>query len=51
MICPGRNDYRIPIFRHMLLFPFENKSRFTLLNAEELIDFGVNLIADFFARL
>jgi len=51
VIGPGGHDHRIPIFCSMLLFAIEYEGRFTLLDAEELVDFRVDLIANLFAGL
>jgi hypothetical protein len=51
MIGSRRNDDRIPLAHQGFLLLDENKFGLSLLDAEELIDIRVHLVADLFERL
>jgi len=51
MVCAGRHDSGLVLQDHVLFRTFQHEFGFPLLDAEELVDIGMHLIADLFARL
>jgi hypothetical protein len=51
MIGTGGDVDRVAVFGGVFFLPLENEGSLSLLNAEELIDFLVYLVADLFAWL
>jgi hypothetical protein len=50
MVRPGRNHDRVSVSRLAHFLFVEDELGLSLFDAEELVDVGVHLVADFFAR-